>query len=75
MNISKTIQDGRFDLDITTEHNRIQVDVRVSFMPGIRGESIVLRYLDASKGIMNFEELGCEDFHIDILKKELGKSF
>lgn len=75
MNISKTSQDGRFDFDIETWTENIKIDVRVSVLPGMRGESIVLRFLDATKGIMNFEKLGCEPFHINTLEKELNKNY
>ena len=75
MNINKTSQDGRFDFDIIQDHETIKIDVRVSLLPGIRGESIVLRFLDATKGIMNFGKLGCETFQIDILKEQLEKHY
>ncbi|USN55162.1 MAG: Flp pilus assembly complex ATPase component TadA [Candidatus Peribacteria bacterium] len=49
MNITDLSQDGRFDFDIPGAEETRKVDVRVSIMPGLRGESIVLRFLDASK--------------------------
>ncbi len=72
MNINKTSQDGRFDFTVKQKNETIKIDVRVSILPGIRGESIVLRFLDATKGIMNFEKIGCEQYNINILKEELA---
>jgi general secretion pathway protein E len=47
-------QDGRIRLRL---QNR-QVDVRVSTVPTLRGESVVLRLLDKEKGRVTLQELG-----------------
>ncbi|MBC3796694.1 GspE/PulE family protein [Acetobacterium tundrae] len=47
-------QDGAF----TTRFEGRQIDVRVSIMPTIHGEKIVLRLLDQCKFLMKIEELG-----------------
>ena len=47
-------QDGRFTLKIEGK----QIDVRVSCVPTIFGENIVLRLLDASSTVMTLEQLG-----------------
>ena len=47
-------QDGRFQVKI--KNNRI--DVRVSTMPVAHGESIVMRLLDQSAGMLDLEQLG-----------------
>ena len=57
-------QDGRIRLRL---QNR-QVDVRVSTVPSLRGESVVLRLLDREKGRVTLPELGMagdtlEKFH------------
>jgi len=75
MNISKTMQDGRFDFDIHKDNDIIKIDVRVSVLPWLRWESLVLRYLDASKGIMGFEELWCEPWHTQQLEEELSRNY
>lgn len=75
MNIDKTSQDGRFDFSIQQNNETIKIDVRVSVLPWIRWESLVLRFLDATKGIMSFEKLWCESYHIDMLKEELNKNY
>lgn len=75
MNVSYLSQDGRFDFDIIRNNETIKIDVRVSIMPSMRGESIVLRYLDATKGIMSFEHLWCEPFHTQLLASQLQENF
>lgn len=47
-------QDGRFNMNIANKN----IDVRVSSMPITNGESVVMRLLDHSKGIMSLEEVG-----------------
>jgi type II secretory ATPase GspE/PulE/Tfp pilus assembly ATPase PilB-like protein len=47
-------QDGRISLSLSGR----QVDFRVSTLPTVHGENIVLRVLDRQKGIVTLEELG-----------------
>ena len=47
-------QDGRFHVKVKNH----QVDVRLSTMPVAHGESVVMRLLDQTSGILSFEELG-----------------
>ncbi len=47
-------QDGRFNMNVRN-HN---VDVRISTMPVQHGESVVMRLLDQSAGILSMEETG-----------------
>lgn len=47
-------QDGRFNINIK---NR-SIDVRVSTMPIQEGESVVMRLLDQSAGVLSFDEIG-----------------
>ena len=49
-------QDGKFQLKVEGR----QVDFRVSILPVIHGEKVVLRILDASNLAMNLESLGWE---------------
>lgn len=75
MNVWHTTQDGRFDFDIIRNDIVEKIDVRVSILPGLRGESIVLRFLDAKRGLMTFDDLGCEDFHIEILQRQIRETY
>ncbi|MBL4911247.1 MAG: Flp pilus assembly complex ATPase component TadA [Alteromonadaceae bacterium] len=47
-------QDGRFNLKIKGH----SIDVRMSTMPVQHGESVVMRLLDQTEGILQFEETG-----------------
>lgn len=47
-------QDGRFDL-VVDKH---EIDVRVSIMPTVFGEKVVLRLLDKNAGLFKIESLG-----------------
>lgn len=47
-------QDGRFTIKISGR----QIDVRVSCIPTIYGENVVLRLLDSSSAVMSLEDLG-----------------
>ena len=47
-------QDGRFRMNIL---NR-EVDFRVSILPSVQGEKVVLRVLDKSQGVTNLDVLG-----------------
>ncbi|MEI7792054.1 MAG: type II/IV secretion system protein [Candidatus Berkelbacteria bacterium] len=49
-------QDGRFD----TIFKEREVDVRVSTLPTVHGEKIVMRVLDKSQGILSLEDLGMQ---------------
>lgn len=65
-------QDGRFD---TVFEDR-EVDVRVSTLPTIHGEKIVMRILDKSQGILSLEDLGMQgsafDKTMEAMKKPYG---
>jgi type IV pilus assembly protein PilB len=58
-------QDGNIQLQITGK----RVDIRVSTLPSVNGESIVLRLLDQSAGIKGLDELGFNDGNLQIFKK------
>lgn len=47
-------QDGRFNIKIKNK----SIDIRVSTMPIQAGESVVMRLLDQSSGVLSFDEIG-----------------
>ncbi len=57
-------QDGRISLSFSGR----QVDFRVSTLPTVHGENIVLRVLDRQKGIVDLDELGIQDEALTTLK-------
>lgn len=57
-------QDGRIDYQIGSK----QLDMRVSTLPGVHGESVVLRILDRSDTAVSLQQLGMPE---DILQQYL----
>jgi type IV pilus assembly protein PilB len=57
-------QDGRISLSLS---GRL-VDFRVSTLPTVHGENIVLRVLDRQKGIVSFDQLGMREDEQNTLK-------
>ncbi|MBI4032329.1 Flp pilus assembly complex ATPase component TadA [Candidatus Berkelbacteria bacterium] len=51
---SRVPQDGRFDVDAAGR----QIDLRVSTLPTVYGEKVVLRLLDKAAGLKKLDELG-----------------
>lgn len=47
-------QDGRFDVDVMGKN----IDLRVSTLPTIHGEKVVMRLLDKTTGIISLDKLG-----------------
>jgi len=64
-------QDGRFDVVID---NR-QVDLRVSTLPTVHGEKIVMRLLDKSAAILTLEQLGVTGTNFDTLIANVNKPY
>ena len=58
-------QDGRFSLKVK-EHN---IDVRLSSMPVQYGESVVMRLLDQTSGVLNLNVLGMPKALLDRFEK------
>jgi type IV pilus assembly protein PilB len=67
MNIADKLsaQDGRFNLSIGDR----EADFRVSSLPTVHGENIVLRVLDKSASIKPLEKLGFSPENLDRIKK------
>ena len=57
-------QDGRIGLSLSGR----AIDFRVSTIPTVHGENIVLRVLDRQKGIVPIDEIGLEQDVLDLLK-------
>lgn len=64
-------QDGRFDVQFADA----QVDVRVSVMPTVHGEKVVMRILDKSRGVASLEKLGIEGLAYSNLTKAIQKPY
>jgi type IV pilus assembly protein PilB len=62
-------QDGRFKMKISGR----AIDVRVSTIPTIYGEKVVMRILDASAVKHNLDQLGLEPERLEELKSKLSQ--
>jgi MSHA biogenesis protein MshE len=62
-------QDGRFNVDIKGRN----IDIRVSTMPIQQGESVVMRLLDQSSGILSFDEMGMPEYLLKRLQLQLKR--
>lgn len=71
MNIADKLgaQDGRFRMDVGGR----EADFRVSSLPTVHGENIVLRVLDQSSSIMPMEKLGFSPHNLDLIKKSQSR--
>lgn len=64
-------QDGRFQI---RDGGKPSVDVRVSIMPSIYGEKVVMRILEKSKGILDLEKTGLRGLAYSRMKDALAKT-
>ncbi|MBO4203892.1 Flp pilus assembly complex ATPase component TadA [bacterium] len=75
MNVNSLPQDGRFSFESHTPQGEIKkIDARVSFIPGLLSESTVIRFLDSSRKISTFQDIGFLDREYNILKPYLAKT-
>ncbi|MDD3646398.1 MAG: GspE/PulE family protein [Candidatus Gracilibacteria bacterium] len=65
---SRKPQDGRISKTIEGK----SLDLRVSTLPTVHGEKVVMRIVDKSKEIPDFEDLGIEGKNGDLIKKALS---
>ena len=64
-------QDGRFEVNVGTE----VIDVRVSTLPTVFGEKVVLRLLSKSKKLERLEDLGLDGLQFDRLIKAISQPY
>ncbi|HYE59642.1 MAG TPA: GspE/PulE family protein [Candidatus Kapabacteria bacterium] len=69
INITDAPQDGRFTIKLSDG----VVDVRVSTIPTVYGESIVMRLLRQNRGGLTLDELGFRDRTLSIMKREIER--
>lgn len=60
-------QDGRFSMRLDAS----EIDIRVSTMPMHDQESVVMRLLDKTTGILNPDELGMTDLQLAMFKRHI----
>ncbi|MDP1834004.1 MAG: GspE/PulE family protein [Candidatus Moranbacteria bacterium] len=64
-------QDGRFRL----MHNGNAIDFRVSTLPVINGEKVVMRILDKDKGVSDIETMGLIGMGLDNMKDAIKETY
>ncbi|MFA4871798.1 MAG: GspE/PulE family protein [Patescibacteria group bacterium] len=63
-------QDGRIKMNIDGQ----DIDLRVSILPMLDAEKVVIRILDSSAGVPTLAELGFSQNHIEIIERSIKKS-
>ncbi len=63
-------QDGRLRMTIDNS----EIDFRLSTLPTVNGEKIVMRILDKSAGILGFEELGLDGINLERMEDNIDKA-
>ena len=69
LSITKNAQDGRFSIS----DNGVEIEVRVSVIPGNYGESFVMRLLDPRNIMANIESLGMSPNLYEIVQRSIEK--
>lgn len=64
-------QDGRFDVIVLNK----RIDLRVSTLPTIHGEKVVMRLLDKTTGVIGLEKLGLIGDNLKRLKISIDKPY
>jgi type IV pilus assembly protein PilB len=64
-------QDGRIRLKVNEE----RIDFRISILPLIEGEKVVMRILSLEKGIPKLGDLGFEDRNLETLRENVKKTY
>jgi len=64
-------QDGRFRI----KNNSKEIDFRVSSLPVISGEKVVMRILDKDRGLANIESLGLLGTALENIKSALAETY
>jgi type IV pilus assembly protein PilB len=68
-------QDGRIKIKMKVEDRSRDLDFRVSCLPTLWGEKIVLRLLDRTKLMLDMTKLGFETHSLDRFKKAISKPY
>ena len=68
-------QDGRIKIRVRLDGRGRELDFRVSTLPTIFGEKIVLRLLDKEKLQLDMTKLGFEEFSLERFKRNINKPY
>lgn len=70
LNITDEPQDGRFTINL---EDLGEVDVRVSTVPTVYGESVVMRLLKQDREDLTLEDLGVHEKYLKLLKEQIHR--
>lgn len=68
-------QDGRIKIKVKIDSRSRELDFRVSTLPTLFGEKVVLRLLDKDKLMLDMTKLGFEQDSLDIFKRNIAKPY
>src|SRR5512136_1476866 len=68
-------QDGRIKIKMKVENRSRDLDFRVSVLPTLWGEKIVMRLLDKTKLMLDMTKLGFESHSLDRFKNAISKPY
>ncbi len=69
LNVNSGAQDGRFSIHIGEK----EIEIRSSLIPGAYGETVVMRILDPKRIGLSLEELGMDEFLMNMFLHEIKK--
>jgi type IV pilus assembly protein PilB len=68
-------QDGRIKIKVKIDNRSRELDFRVSTLPTLFGEKVVLRLLDKDKLMLDMTKLGFEQRSLDIFQRNITKPY
>lgn len=68
-------QDGRIKIKVKIDNRSRELDFRVSTLPTLFGEKIVLRLLDKEKLMLDMTKLGFEEHSLNIFQRNISKPY
>ncbi|HEY0658629.1 MAG TPA: ATPase, T2SS/T4P/T4SS family, partial [Pyrinomonadaceae bacterium] len=68
-------QDGRIKIKVKIDNRSRELDFRVSTLPTLFGEKVVLRLLDKDKLMLDMTKLGFEEKSLEIFKRNISKPY
>ncbi|MCS6874425.1 MAG: type IV-A pilus assembly ATPase PilB [Pyrinomonadaceae bacterium] len=68
-------QDGRIKIRIKVDNRSKELDFRVSTVPTLFGEKVVLRLLDKEKLMLDMTKLGFEPKSLEVFKRNIEKPY
>ena len=68
-------QDGRIKIKVKIDNRSRELDFRVSTLPTLFGEKIVLRLLDKDKLMLDMTKLGFEQESLEIFQRNIAKPY